>query len=651
MEDALRQGQAIALTASAQAVAARIASEASLRKVLSSPENATAPEFQVYLHPFSGAIIVDGYDDDWRDLNLSEQYLNSKQSHVSVAYRAGVYKTYAYLLVSVTDPVVNYHNPSHARIASGDHLILRLGSKPKRAYVIRTSAPGNVTARYANRSGHIRQEHFIRGIWREKSDGYQVELQLPLSLLGGELGLVVVNRDDDNSEPEKLGTLMGDGAQGAPAPFVSPHQALVEAIGIFSGEGLRLRVASLNQWLVAQSGQLTTPASPEQQHGLLSWLNRSALGARHFPILDQPARSGRLNTKEVQLALQGVKGARWYQDGVRRVGRAAVPIYYDKQIFGAVVAEQSTDAMLALTNTAFNRLFFYTLLTTGIAGIGLLSYASWLSLRIRRLSRAADTAIGDDGKIQGDFPSTRAKDEVGDLTRSYGQLLARLKEYTEYLKSLSSKLSHELRTPLAVVRSSLDNLEYEPLPKSALTYIDRAKEGVSRLSGILSAMSAATRVEQSIKGAEIETFRLDTLVENLGAAYADVYPDTNIVWAVEPANHVYEMQGAPELIVQMLDKLIDNAVDFCSKDGSVQLTLSRHDKQLHLQVSNDGPLLPQQMQGQLFDSLVSIRDKNDGSAHLGLGLHIVQMIVAFHDGKVSAQNRSDGSGVVFDMSL
>ena len=51
-----------------------------------------------------------------------------------------------------------------------------------------------------------------------------------------------------------------------------------------------------------------------------------------------------------------------------------------------------------------------------------------------------------------------AGDEIGDLSRSFSSVLARLSEYASYQENMASRLSHELRTPLAVVRSSLDNL-------------------------------------------------------------------------------------------------------------------------------------------------------------------------------------------------
>jgi signal transduction histidine kinase len=252
-----------------------------------------------------------------------------------------------------------------------------------------------------------------------------------------------------------------------------------------------------------------------------------------------------------------------------------------------------------------------------------------------------------------------AGDEIGDLGRSYKQLLGRLDEYTQYLKTLTGKLSHELRTPLAIIRSSLDNLEHEKLDSEARVYSERAAEGAGRLTTILNAMSTASHLEQSIKSAEFETFDLNELIENAGAGYRGAYSKPNSREGSRKANiqtrspnHAVMIHGSPDLIMQLLDKLVDNARDFCPEEGVIELGLVEIDEGVRLTVSNDGPLLPEHMQSQLFDSLVSMREKREvNSAHLGLGLYIVRLIAERHNARVFAENRKDGSGVVFGLEL
>jgi signal transduction histidine kinase len=368
--------------------------------------------------------------------------------------------------------------------------------------------------------------------------------------------------------------------------------------------------------------------------------------------LDNWPATGRFQTLDVISSVTGETRTAVFSNGNLRVHRASVPIIRGGEVLGAVIAEKSSASVVEATDTAFGRLAFWAVLATLLVAIGLLLYASFLSMRIRRLSTAAQQAMQDpaSGSLANRFPDTGAADEIGDLNRAYKQLLIRLDEYTQYLKTLTGKLSHELRTPLAIIRSSLDNLEHEKLDPEARVYSERAAEGAGRLTAILNAMSTASHLEQSIKSAEFETFDLNELIENAGAGYRDAYPEASI--QLKSPNHAVMIDGSPDLVMQLLDKLVDNARDFCPAQGVIELGLLETESGVRLTVSNDGPPLPEHMQSQLFDSLVSVRETREANtAHLGLGLYIVRLIAERHNARVFAENREDGSGVVFGLEF
>jgi signal transduction histidine kinase len=273
-----------------------------------------------------------------------------------------------------------------------------------------------------------------------------------------------------------------------------------------------------------------------------------------------------------------------------------------------------------------------------IVAVGLLGYASWLSKRIRRLSLAAETALESE-KLRISLPSSRAVDEIGDLSRSFSNVLRQLGEYNDYLRTLASKLSHELRTPLAIVTSSLENLEHENLDETSAEYTARAKVGAERLRAILSAMSEASRVEELMSNAEPEEFDLRLALASTVTAYRDVYP--NRVFRFESSAANSRLAGSPELLIQMLDKLADNAVGFSADGDEILVALSDDTGALRLDITNPGPPLPERMRGQLFDSMISMRAAGDNK-HLGLGLYVAKLIVDGHDGRITGENVDGG---------
>jgi two-component system sensor histidine kinase ChvG len=104
-------------------------------------------------------------------------------------------------------------------------------------------------------------------------------------------------------------------------------------------------------------------------------------------------------------------------------------------------------------------------------------------------------------------------------------------------------------------------------------------------------------------------------------------------------------------MAQMLDKLVENAVDFCVPSGLIKVSLARSGSNYELSVANDGPPIPEAMLGRLFESLFEHRQGHDDRPHFGLGLYIVRLIAEFHNGTAAAANRSGGGGAVFTVIL
>jgi two-component system, OmpR family, sensor histidine kinase ChvG len=287
-----------------------------------------------------------------------------------------------------------------------------------------------------------------------------------------------------------------------------------------------------------------------------------------------------------------------------------------------------------------------------IALLALVVLYGWIEfkrLRLKRLHRAvagsglADIAPGERRLIHA------LPDEISDLATRITTLKRDVADYTGYLNSLAGKLSHELNTPLAVVRSSLDNLDHLALDDDARTYAERARQGADRLNGILRAMGEASRIERAIDAAECEDFDLTTVVRNLHAAYEDLTAPRELKLHLPSEPCV--VSGAPELIAQALDKLIDNALSFTPPAGFIELNLHPQRRGFLLSVANSGPPLKDDMRAKLFDSLVSLRQGRSESPHLGLGLYIVRLIATLHQGRAWAENLPDGAGVKFCVEI
>ena len=132
-------------------------------------------------------------------------------------------------------------------------------------------------------------------------------------------------------------------------------------------------------------------------------------------------------------------------------------------------------------------------------------------------------------------------------------------------------------------------------------------------------------------------------------AYRGVHPTRTINLELPP--DACNLRCAPELIAQALDKLVDNAITLSAADCALDISLSRVSGECLIRVANSGTRLPDVLHEQLFNSLVSMREKRGSGRHLGLGLYIVRLVAEAHGGSVAATNLSGDKGVEFIIHL
>ncbi len=642
-ESALREGQQHMLGGTAKAIADSL-SQFSLELLATTSARAGG---RIYAHPLESAPFVDGYMDDWTVPDGAMVNLRGKDG--PVRYVVGAYSQYLYFFVSVRDNTVVYRHTGEGGIGSHADAVtlISVDGSSRTEYRLSAEAPGEIVATRVTANREI-DETRISADWQDTGDGYQLEIRAPRNLFPAAVGLTVSNTDSAGTAGVASESFDRDG----PGPLVSISPVLQSVASGYVQPGLRLVVTDRDGWRVAAAGNLSLPDENSGDAavgaGWLRLIYNLILEPGDEAKLAEPAPNGREQLGYIAEALSGgVPEPRWFRNEATGTAVVSVarPVWSGNVQTGAIILQQGTDAILSLTNRALTRLIILTLVTTIIVAAVLIGYASWLSLRIQRLSNAAELAL-DEKRLSSSLPSALASDEVGDLSRSFSSVLRQLGVYNDYLQSLASKLSHELRTPLTIVRSSLENLEHEALSAAGQKYAERARDGTDRLQNILNAMSEANRTEELVKNAETERFDLCSVLRATVAAYADAWPEREFAFSSAVSDAV--IHGSPELIIQMLDKLIANAMDFTETGERISISLQREKDSIVIAVANPGQPLPEAMGDGLFRSMVSVR-KGDAGKHLGLGLYIAKLIAEGHGGKIAAANTGDG--VVFTVTL
>lgn len=687
MEDILRRGQEQTVLGTAQALATALNERPELFN-----EGSYTPARRsedLYVYPiFSPLSHVDGELVDWGEYQQYEvdyglkDYLRTrlnparyydKDNSLSFRNMVGEHNGYLYAYFKVVDDQLVYRSRDALSVHRSDFLqitmLSREGNEINR-YVIAPYEPDFIYPYKVNDdySEPVHEER-INGQWYESDDGYEIELRIPMQMLGERLGFAIFDVDDAESraistvvatykvaDAERLGSLQ------LPTPEID---RIVAGMG---HNNSRIQVVDRSGRVLLTVGDiqsatgltLSTLRNEEPVNKYWLYVQNKILNPLYYQVLAKPSNdfiddlySG--VTREgahIDSALQGTAFTqfRTLADTQTRLLEAAHPILAGGEVMGAVVVDQNMNGLRTFRNQAMETLFNTILAVMLLVILGLFFFASRISTRIRGLRNQAESIIDDTGRVQNTIVASRNSDEIGDLSRSFSSIVERLTQYTSYLENMSSRLSHELRTPVTVVRSSLENLGLTATNEESAVYIERAEEGISRLNLILTNMSEANRLEQMLQTSEKEKIDLSEVIPGCVEGYKLAYPDSKFDLDILP-NPIF-IDGVPEYIAQLLDKLIANAVEFSYPDQAITIFCRALRDHAVIKVSNAGPYLPDEMKDRLFESMISVRpQEKQKQPHLGMGLHIARLIAEFHGGQIRAENRKDQEGVVISVVI
>lgn len=597
--------------------------------------------------------ISDGYLTDWPEVDQSLSF-ESRGGQLKLDILAGRYATHFYLALKVLDPgeisATSFNTgTSDIRDRAGVMLYLQ-SNRGQFSYMISTEAPGPLTISSMGGSGNR-----LNAAWMDDADGYTIELSLPGDVERISVGAVAPAFTMNGVSYERsAGTLKGR-QQGEWLELVSRNDGVSRWLAKTVPGNTRSWLVQADGWVVADSG----PAAITNSE--LTWAKRvlyQAVADSDMPLREKPPLWPiRFEPGLLGSTLLGGFDSLWNRDAESAAvyNRVAVPVFDGEvatgtgsKVIGAVVLETRSEGLLLMTNRALGRFSLIVLLLVVVLAAGLWLFASRLSHRVQKLSGAVSRAMDNNGRVS-DLPMTTSADELGELARNTEKLLRSVAEYTNYLQKLAGRLSHELKTPIAITRSSLENLSSQDIDPAAHQYLARAQEGLDRQAAIVSAMSEAQRLEGSVRTAEWEIINLGDMLKHSVDAYRSVNPRRTI--KLRLPEETCEIRCAPDLIAQALDKLVDNAISLTTEDCAIELSLRREGDAWLLCVANSGTRLPDVLHEKLFDSLVSLRDKQAKGQHLGLGLHIVRLVAEAHGGQVSAVNLPDDEGVEFIIQL
>jgi len=214
--------------------------------------------------------------------------------------------------------------------------------------------------------------------------------------------------------------------------------------------------------------------------------------------------------------------------------------------------------------------------------------------------------------------------------------------------------SHELRTPLTLLSTRAQllarRLRRDPrVTDQVVADVDGVVDDTRTLTEILDELLTAADTRSRAEWTAVD---IGGLVEDVaGAATATAEKSNVTLGIVDLATATVE--GSPASLRRALTALLDNAVSHAR--SAVTISVRTSGRRVEIEVSDDGPGIPDDVAPRLFDRFSSVRTESstvDGRRHYGLGLALVADVAANHHGRVAVSDRADGEqGAVFTLTL
>ncbi len=243
-------------------------------------------------------------------------------------------------------------------------------------------------------------------------------------------------------------------------------------------------------------------------------------------------------------------------------------------------------------------------------------------------------------------------DEIGELTLTFNEMLARLEQAFRRERQLTSDVSHELRTPLGMLKTQLSLARSRPREADALLKMMAAMEGdVDRMTRLIEQMLTLARVEQ--RGlADFTLLALGDLVgeivDQLQASAAEQRLNLHLE---VPKKVDLTILGDEERLRQVFSNLIENGLKYTPEGGQVTVNVSRHWQTIAVSVMDTGAGIAPEHLPHLFERFYradSARARETGG--FGLGLAISRAIVEAHGGTITVSSVV-GDGTTFSVIL
>jgi two-component system sensor histidine kinase CreC len=267
--------------------------------------------------------------------------------------------------------------------------------------------------------------------------------------------------------------------------------------------------------------------------------------------------------------------------------------------------------------------------------VALLGYitSAWVTRPIRQLTAYA-TKVRDGHRAA--LPDL-GRTEIGVMGRALDEMRTAL-EGKEYVEHYVQTLTHELKGPLSAIQGAVELMQEDMPVEQRERFLKNVKQEAERMQRVVERLLLIAAVEARRELQDVEPVHMGTLVEDVVESMRPAFVAKGVHLATERAGDPVR-EGERFLLRQALSTLLQNALDFSPRGGSVVVATADDDDGAKVSVSDEGPGVPDYALNRVFESFYSLPRPDTGEKSSGLGLTFARGVAELHGGSLTIENR------------
>jgi two-component system sensor histidine kinase CreC len=323
----------------------------------------------------------------------------------------------------------------------------------------------------------------------------------------------------------------------------------------------------------------------------------------------------------------------------------AAPIWRGGRIAGVVTVGKPTTAVNAFLATARPRVFALVSISGAAAVLLSLLASLWVTQQVGRLTRYADD-VREGRRVP--FPPL-ARTELRSMGEAFERMRASL-DGQAYIAQYVQALTHEIKSPISAIRGAAEILDGSGVPADKRAqFLRNIQTETERIQHLVDRMLKLSELEVRRALPARAPVRVAMLARTILEAQDPALVGKSLRLLIAVPEDL-EVEGDEFLLHLALSNLVQNAVDFSPRAGTVRIEGSRAAGRVEVLVTDEGPGIPAFAMGRVFEKFFSLQRPDTGKKSTGLGLNLVKEVATLHGGTVALENQP-GHGLCARLTL